>query len=308
MNQLNKAIQATCIACALLLMTLDTYGQGGGKTAGTGMLVSVSWLAENQKDPSLVILHVASIRRDYSNGHIPGARFLWTNAMASSNPDLTYEVPSIQQLDTTLKALGVNDDSRIILYGSGGNVTIVTRMFFTLDYLGLGGRTAILDGGLDAWKAGGHPVSKEPASFKRGNATLQPNASLVATWDVVRSAVDKPGFSIIDARGQQFYQGNGGGMPRAGHIPSAKNIPFSTVVDSTNKMKSVAELTKMFTEAGVKQGDNVVTYCHIGQQATLLYFTAKYLGYNVRLYDGSFEDWSGREEGPVVNPSGTKSQ
>jgi len=308
MNPFQKTAGVVCLVSAFLLTGSFVFGQEGGKTTGKGMLVSVSWLAENQKDPSLVILHVASIRRDYSNGHIPGARFLWTNAMAASNPDLTYEVPSIQQLDTTLKALGVNDDSRIILYGSGGNVTIVTRMFFTLDYLGLGGRTAILDGGLDAWKAAGHPASKEPASFKRGNVTLHPNTNLVATWDVVRSAVDKPGFSIIDARGQQFYQGNGGGMPRAGHIPSAKNIPFSTVVDSTNKMKSVAELTKMFADAGVKQGDNVVTYCHIGQQATLLYFTAKYLGYNVRLYDGSFEDWSGREEGSVVNPSATKAK
>lgn len=308
MNLFSKAMNVVCIICAFLLIAPHAHGQGGDKANGQGMLVSVSWLAENRRDPSLVLLHVASIRRDYSNGHIPGARFLWTNAMASSNPDLTYEVPDIEQLDTTLKALGVNNDSRIILYGAGGNVTIVTRMFFTLDYLGLGGRTAILDGGLDAWKAAGHQVSKEPTVFQRGNVTLQPNTGLVATWDVVRSAVDKPGFSIIDARGAQFYQGNGGGMPRAGHIPSAKNIPFSTVVDSTNKMKSVAELQKMFADAGVKQGDNVVTYCHIGQQATLLYFTSKYLGYNVRLYDGSFEDWSGREEGPVVNPSATKSQ
>ena len=308
MNPFQRVLKAAWIACSLLFIAGSSYGQGGDKMSGKGMLVSVSWLAENRKDPSLVILHVASIRRDYNNGHIPGARFLWTNAMASSNPDLTYEVPGIEQLDTTLKALGVNNDSRIVLYGSGANVTIVTRMFFTLDYLGLGGRTAILDGGLDAWKAAGHQVSKEPTVFKRGNVTLQPNTSLVATWDVVRSAVDKPGFSIIDARGAQFYQGNGGGMPRAGHIPSAKNIPFSIVVDSTNKMKSVVELQRMFADAGVKQGDNVVTYCHIGQQATLLYFTSRYLGYNVRLYDGSFEDWSGREEGPVVNPSTTKSQ
>lgn len=308
MNPFQRVLKLVWIASVLLFMTGSSHERGGEKISGNGMLVSVSWLADHRKNPSLVLLHVANIRRDYNNGHIPGARFLWTNAMAASNPDLTYEIPSVEQLDTTLKALGVNDDSHIVLYGSGSNATIVTRMFFTLDYLGLGNRTSILDGGLDAWKAAGQQVTKEPTAFRRGTVTVHPTPNLVATWDDVRSMIDKPGHSIIDARGQQFYQGNGGGMPRAGHIPSAKNIPFSTIVDSTNKMKSVAELQKMFADAGVKPGDNVVTYCHIGQQATLLYFTSKYLGYHVRLYDGSFEDWSGREEGPVVNPSASKAQ
>jgi len=85
-----------------------------------------------------------------------------------------------------------------------------------------------------------------------------------------------------------------------GHIPSAVNIPFSTLADAANKLKDSAMLKSLLSDAGIKQGDQIVSYCHIGQQATLVYFVAKYLGYDARLYDGSFEDWSKRTELPVV--------
>jgi len=114
-------------------------------------------------------------------------------------------------------------------------------------------------------------------------------------------AGDLEDADIVDARAAKFYTGaEAGQMPRAGHIPSAKSIPFSSVVeDPTNKFKSVEALRGLFNAAGVKQRDTVATYCHIGQQASLLYFVARYLGYDAHLYDGSFEDWSRRTELPV---------
>ena len=89
-------------------------------------------------------------------------------------------------------------------------------------------------------------------------------------------------------------------MPRGGYIPGAKSIPFDSVVEDSNKFRSVEALRQLFNAAGAKQGDSVTTYCHIGQQASLLYFVARYLGYDAHLYDGSFEDWSHRPELPVV--------
>ena len=79
-----------------------------------------------------------------------------------------------------------------------------------------------------------------------------------------------------------------------GHVPGAVNIVFESVFDDTNHLLPEARLREMFTQAGVKPNDTVVAYCHVGQQATALLFAAEALGYNVKLYDGSFQDWKRR--------------
>ena len=89
-------------------------------------------------------------------------------------------------------------------------------------------------------------------------------------------------------------------MPRPGHIPGAVNIPFSSVMDSTNKVKSDSALAALFQNAGIGKEDTVVSYCHIGQQATVLYLIGRKLGHPALLYDGSFEDWSMRDELPIT--------
>jgi thiosulfate/3-mercaptopyruvate sulfurtransferase len=124
----------------------------------------------------------------------------------------------------------------------------------------------------------------------------------VANADWIKAHLEEPDVKIIDARDARSYRGIVG-QPRSGHIPNAQSLSVSTLLDSTNRLKSKAELYKAFMSVGVKPGMEVVSYCHVGQLASLVYFTARYLGYDARLYDGSFEDWSGRDDLPVVNAS-----
>ena len=180
----------------------------------------------------------------------------------------------------------------------------------TLDYLGLGDRTSILDGGLPAWRAEERAVTAEVRQVKPGSFTPHPNAELVVDAAWVNANLNKPGVAILDARAAKFYTGEDAGqMPRGGHIPLTKSIPFSTLVDDkTNKFKSPDAFRTLFGTAGVRENDSVATYCHIGQQASLLYFVARYLGYDAHLYDGSFQDWSNRSELPVEKSEGVKSE
>jgi thiosulfate/3-mercaptopyruvate sulfurtransferase len=265
------------------------------------LIVSAEWLAQHLKDDSLVMLQVGE-KDEYTAAHIPGAQFIALADISTPRGEgLTLQLPSIDQLKTTFEKLGVSDKSRIVIYFSKDWVSPTARVFLTLDYLGLGERTSILDGGLPAWRAEGRPVTNDVRTPAPGTFTPRPNQKIIvdATW--VNANLNKPGVMILDARASKFYTGEEvGRMPRGGHIPGAKSIPFSSLVeDSDNKFKSIETLRQLFNQAGVKKGDNVTTYCHIGQQASLLYFVARYLGYDAHLYDGSFEDWSHRPELPV---------
>src|SRR5215203_1633533 len=173
----------------------------------------------------------------------------------------------------------------------------------TLDYLGLGGRTSILDGGLPAWCAAGKPVIAEVFEPLKGTLTSRLNKNLVVDTDWVKNNLTNPDVRILDARAPQFYSGTEKGrMPRAGRIPGAQNIPFSSLVEeSNNKFKPASVLRELFNQADVKPKTSVATYCHIGQHASLLYFVARYLGYDAHLYDGSFEERSNKPALPVEN-------
>ncbi len=267
----------------------------------SSMIVTTDWVAKHLNDKSLVLLQVGD-RKEYDAAHIPGAQFIQTSDISTPRGQgLTLELPPVEQLKATFEKLGISNNSRIVVYFSKDWVTPTSRVYFTLDYLGLGDRTSILDGGLPAWVAEKRPVTTEVIAPKPGKFTPRPNLKLVVDSTWVSANLDKPNVAILDARNSEFYTGaQAGNMPRAGRIPRARSIPFGSLVqDANTKFESPDVLHKIFTDAGVKTGDSVATYCHIGQQASLLYFVARYLGYDAHLYDGSFQDWSNRKELPV---------
>jgi thiosulfate/3-mercaptopyruvate sulfurtransferase len=268
------------------------------------MIVSSAWLASHLKDPNLVLLHVGT-REGYDAGRIPGARFvsLADISLPRAEGALALELPAVDVLKTAFENLGVSDGSRIVVYFGDDWVSPTARVYFTLDYLGLGDRASILDGGMRAWKAAGQPVTTEAPAVTRGRLTPKPRTDLVvdATW--VKANLDRPKVAVVDARDRKFYDGVEAGMAqRAGHIPGAGSLPFgSLVVDPQLTFVDASAMRRLFEGAAAEPGDTVVSYCHIGQQATVVYFAGRYLGYDVRLYDGSFQDWSRRAEMPVVS-------
>ena len=267
------------------------------------MVVSTAGVAEHLNDPAMVVLHVASLRRDYNAGHIPGARYLWVGSMAQGTPDMSFEVLPVPRLKEALEAVGVSNSSRIILCGVGGNVSAAARVFLTLEYIGLGDRASILDGGFDTWKAEGKPVSIDVPKYLPGSLTPHVHDEVFVDADWVNGHLHAPSVAILDARAPQYYNGTNAGQPRPGHIPGAKNLFSSTLVDSTNKLLPESKLRELFDKTGVKPGDEVAAYCNVGLSASLVFFAARYLGFKVHLYDGSFDEWSGRMDLPVELPA-----
>jgi thiosulfate/3-mercaptopyruvate sulfurtransferase len=291
-----KSIYRTPVTISVVILLsacLQISAYNGERSVRQSMIVSTD---------SLVLLQVGE-KEEYAAGHIPGAQFITLADISTPRGEgLALELPSVAQLKTTFEKLGVTDKSRIVIYFSKDWVTPTARVFLTLDYLGFGDQTSILDGGLPAWRAEGRPVTNESRTPATGSFTPRPNKQIVVDAAWVSAHLSRPGVMILDARAAKFYTGEEvGRMPRGGHIPGARNIPFDSLIeDSNNKFKSAETLRELFNTAGVKKGDSLTAYCHIGQQASLLYFVARYLGYDTHLYDGSFEDWSRRPELPVV--------
>lgn len=275
------------------------------------VLVSTSWLAKHLNDPDLVVLHMGP-RKEYDAGHIPGARFVSFDDISVSEHDkpggLMLQMPSNEVLRKDLATLGISDKSRVVVYYGDDWVTPATRVVFTLDYAGLGARTVLLDGGLQAWRNERRPLNNIVPAARTGTLSELKTRPIVVDAEWVKSHVGKPGISVVDGRAAAYYDGVQTGMgmharQRTGHIAGAKSVPFTEVTDDKLKLRSREELAAIFLKAGVQPGDTVVGYCHVGQQATGMLFAARSLGHPVLLYDGSFEDWSAHADYPVDNPS-----
>ncbi|MBI5474009.1 MAG: sulfurtransferase [Ignavibacteriae bacterium] len=290
----------------VFLLTLVAVSAFAGQTpkARTSMLVTADWLSQHINDPSLIVLHVGD-KAGFDEGHIPGAQYIQTSDLSTPKGEgLTLEMPPLDDLKATLERFGISDNSTIMVYFGKDWVSPTARVLLTLDYVGLGDRASMLDGGMPAWIAAGGTLSKDGRTPTPGSLHLHPNTDIVVKYDWVRSHLADERVAIVDSRTPEFYSGNKPGMmPRAGHIPGAISIPFNSLGDSLNRVSDAASLRKIFDDAGISSDKTVVTYCHIGQQASFGYFIAKYVGYDVRLYDGSFEEWSRNPELPVVNPS-----
>jgi thiosulfate/3-mercaptopyruvate sulfurtransferase len=264
------------------------------------LLVDAAGLSGELEDSAVVVLHVAADRAAYDEGHIPGARFLPLRAIAREVDGNPNELPPVEQLDSVFESLGVSDDTRVVLYG---DPLPAARAFFTLDYLGHGGQTALLDGALPAWREAGLPLSTEADTAGRGSFTprVQPERSVDAEW--VNQHRTQGGVALVDARPTAQYTGEeaGDGVERPGHIPGAGSLFWEETIASSTRpeLHDSEALHRLLREAGVSPGDTVVTYCRTGMQASFMYFVARLLGYETRMYDPSYLDWSRRSELPV---------
>ncbi len=274
--------------------------QSGDSSRSAPLFVSARWVAEHLTDSSLVLLAVGE-KSDFERGHIPGARYLDYDSISTPHGSgLMLELPPTEQLVKVFEDLGVGDSSHVVVYFSDEWVTPTARAYLTLDYLGLRGRVSYLDGGLPAWRKEGRAISTDEPKFAKGKLTAHPRSDVVIKVEAVQRDLHRPGIAIVDVREANCYASPSSCYgERPGHIPGALNIPWEKLVGEDRKLKSVEEVRGIFLAAGVKSGDEVVAYCHIGQRASFVYLVSRYLGHEARLYDGSYEEWGERRDLPV---------
>lgn len=279
-----------------------------------GIVVDAAWLQGQLDAQDLVVLHVGS---EYEAGHVPGSRPVPWDAIAESRGErgdadwVRLDIPAdVTPVRAAFEELGVSDDSRIVVVFEGANAPPATRVIWTLEMLGLGPRTALLDGGLEAWRSAGGEVATGPApAVAAGRITAAPRLDR-RTWlgevrglaGSARSGVGA-GTVLLDARRPASWDGTREELPgRTGHIPGARSLPAIELFDEAGFLRPEGELRDLFAEAGIEAGDSVVAYCHIGLWASSVVFAARTLGIDARLYDGSMTEWASDPELPLEVP------
>ena len=282
-------------ATAILLATFSSaaLASPGAGAAHPEMVVSAQWLSEHLNDPKVVVLHVGDKRSEYDGGHIPGARFL---ALSDFIEGEDAELPSTEKLKAAFEKVGVSDDSRVVIYTTAW-YPMAGRAYYTLDYLGHGEKTALLDGGIDEWRLEKRPLAKDEPKVAHGSFTPHVHPEVRALMEEVKKIAEQPSKSamLVDSRPEKRYTD--------GHIAGAVLVYWQeTLVDAKNKPVFLPpdKLRELFAARGIAPGQKLVTYCEIGLQASHDYFIAKYLGYDAAMFDGSIHQWSHVNMLPVV--------
>jgi len=300
--------------CAAALLLFAFAPAAKAQRAAIEPLVSTEWLQREIGRPDLVILQFGTAE-EFAKGHVPGAVAVdYARELIAPAADgaLRVELPAAEALQAVLRAKGVTATSRVVIvFDQPATFVRAGRAFFTLEWAGLAGRVAVLDGGYPKWTRESRQVATGAGDrvAPSTDLVLAPELARRATTADVVATVGKAGMRIVDARDTVFYQDlRDNQMPRGGHIASAVNLPFSTVTNADGTLRSRDELAGLVSAAGIGADESLVSYCHIGVQGSWMYLALRVLGRDVRMYDGSFEEWSrdaalpveGAKERPLV--------
>ena len=241
----------------------------------------------------------------YDRGHIPGAQFLdLAGDAADTTSGLEFTLPEPAVLEELFQGLGINMDSRVVLYSSS-SVMWSTRAWWLLHYLGYT-RMSVLDGGFDAWRAGGRAVETAVPRFPRGDFAARPRADVFADKQAVADAIGDPAVCTVNSLGAAMHRGETrSSYARQGRIAGSGNLPFSELL-TEGRFKSTEEMRKVLEASGMLDADRVITYCGAGIAATIDAFACVLAGQDrVAVYDGSLSEWALDPDAPMETGSGT---
>ena len=268
-------------------------------------LVTAEWVAENLNNPQVVIVEVDEDTTLYQQGHIEGAiTFNWRDDLQDG---LIRDLISKEKFEALLSKSGISNDSTVILYG-GNNNWFATYAFWYFKIYGHQD-VRILDGGRKRWELDARPfVRSVPARTATRYVAKERDNSIRAFRDEVITAIGK--LNLVDVRSPAEFTGELAApahLPQEqgqvkGHIPTAKNIPWSKAANEDGTFKSDAELKEIFIGAGVDLVTETIAYCRIGERSAFSWFVLhELLGVtNVRNYDGSWTEYGSLVGAPVA--------
>ncbi|MEH3144351.1 MAG: sulfurtransferase [Methylobacterium frigidaeris] len=326
---LRPALSCAALAAALLLPV--QAGANAGAAAGSAAgpagkpasraaaqdeagspLVSTEWLEKNIDSPKLRIVEVSVDPGVYERGHVPGAHNVaWHTDLVET---VSRDIAGPEKFAALARRLGVDRDTTVVLYGDNNNWFAAWGAWVFAQY-GLVDNVKLLDGGRRKWEAEKRPLDTRTPEVAASSFPVTPaSGTLRARFgDVLAVARKEKDEAILDIRSPDEFSGKviaPAGVQelavRAGHIPGSVNVPWGKAVNPDGTLKTVADLRKLYAEAGIDGSKPIITSCRIGERSSHSWFVlSRVLGYDARNYDGSWTEYGNAVGVPVVNLAGT---
>ena len=280
------------------------YPRGDGKVK----LVTTDWLADHLYDEDLTVLDAQPNVHDYIQEHIPGAVYLNEGVLRVPDRGFPTAFSPRACIQEAFQRVGLKASSPVVVYtGKGafsgwGDGLAQMMMAYTLAKYGHD-TVYILDGGIDTWKSENRELSQEYPAIDPSGFTGELRSDYAIAYDEFVQIKDDDNVVVLDARPMKFYSGKGP-WKMAGHIPGAISLPWRSLMDDGNPalFKPNADLDTILEEHGIDRSMTVICSCGTGREATNEFVLFKWLYRypRVRIYEGSFTEWSIRRENPVV--------
>lgn len=276
----------------------------------TEPLVTAEWLLDNLENENVRVFEVSVDTGVYERGHIPGAIHLdWHTELVDPT---RRDIASREAFQEKLQEAGVSEDTHVVLYGDNNNWFAAWGAWIFNVY---GIEASLLDGGRKLWEAEGLPLDTAVPEYAASAIELpEPNDDLRARFsEVVDIAEGRAAGKLVDIRSNDEYTGKifaPEGVKelavRAGHIPTAENVPWGTIVQEDGRFKPAEEIKAIYAAKGIDGSQPIVTYCRIGERSSHTWFAlSRILGYDAKNYDGSWTEYGNAVGVPVVNVAGT---
>ncbi len=270
-------------------------------------IVSTDWLEANWNNPALRIVDIRNAE-EYKAGHVPNAIHQDYNSWAVTRDNMKNQLPPEDELVALLEGAGIGKDTAVVVVGKADTVTDLvnrTRVVWTLKYAGIP-QVGVLDGGYNKWLAEKKVQTTEAPKVPAAKGKASMNPQIAATKGDVLSKIGKA--TIVDTRMSDFFFG-ASKLPivaRAGHIPHSVNLPSAWIFTKEGTFRPKDELASMAEGVvGKDKAGEIILYCDTGRLASGWWFVlSEVFGYqNVRMYDGSSEEWAADANAPMVKHS-----